>query len=127
MWFHVLAFITIVLQVIIILLLMVGIATAGSSVDWGGTTCKIELTPKEHHVAKITCRNVLTGATGGTEVLKAGPVSVSILTNFTGGVVPDDFTPTTEEGFAPFPSKLTLPENGVGTILIFDLGTAAIG
>lgn len=107
---------------------VLGTATAGSIVNWGGTTCVLAKVLHEPYIATVTCHNDLTGGTTyNTGTVDLHGLSIGIDATMQPGRAPDEFTITPPEGFVAIPPQMTIGEFESGVTLIFSLAGMVMG
>jgi RNA polymerase subunit RPABC4/transcription elongation factor Spt4 len=94
-------------------------AFASDSAMFGGTGCKLTLTPGQPHVAEVHCRNILEGGrpvNGAT--LTADWLTVDLIIHHQPGDIPDRFEVIPPDGYSA--GAVEVQEGGEGVILVWE-------
>jgi hypothetical protein len=105
------------MRLAVILATIAAPAWASDSAMFGGTGCKLVLTPGQAHVAEVHCRNILEGGSPvNAATLTAGWLSVDLIIRHQPGDIPDRFEVIPPDGYSG--GAVNVPEDGEGVILI---------
>jgi RNA polymerase subunit RPABC4/transcription elongation factor Spt4 len=106
------------MRLAVILATIAAPALASDSAMFGGTGCKLTLTPDQPHVAEVRCRNVLEGGSPlNRATLTADWLTVDLIIHHQPGDIPDRFEVTPPDGYSA--GAVDVQEGGEGVILVY--------